>query len=500
MRIPTILLAALLPLLASAVALPESSDCATGPIPTTTTTKTVYNDKRTATSDCSIPTTTITKTVYNDKRNPTSTSSAPAAKFTVKVGGLQGNVIGGTPILKYDPEFIDGAKVGDVVAFQFLANNHTVTQADFAAPCVPKAGAFDTGFMPNTANTLGAVTSFFTVKDTNPAWFYCAQPGNGKPHCQAGMVFAINPPKSGDKTLDAFRSAAALVPVPSSTPATATTTTPSVARATYMVKVGGRGDDGKPILKYDPETVNAKAGDIVKFNFLLANHTVTQSSFDTPCTGIDGGFKTGIQSNPGNVDGLFIKEFIVVDDKPVWFYCGFGAHCQAGMVFSINPGNKFDEFKSKAKASPPKNATGGSGGNGGSNATITEPVTHIVIVGGLSNDGKTPMLRYMPDNVIAKPGDKILFDFKAANHTVTQSSFEQPCQALDGGFKSGVRMNPTDITGLSTFQIDVKDDKPIWVYCGVGTHCQKGMVFAVNAGNKLSDFQTAAKNSAPRSS
>lgn len=487
MRFSTILLTALLPLLASAAALPNSSDCTTGPIPTTTTTKTVYNDKRTVSSDCSIPTTTITKTVYNGKRNPTDTASAPAATFTVKVGGLQGNVIGGAPILKYDPEFIDGAKVGDVVAFEFLANNHTVTQADFATPCVPKAGGFDSGFMPNMANKLGAVTSLFTVKDTNPAWFYCAQPGNGNPHCQAGMVFAINPPKSGDKTLDAFRSAAALVPKAPSTSVGPTPTYPSGARATYMVKVGGRGDDGKPILKYDPETVNAKAGDIVKFNFLLANHTVTQSSFDTPCTGIDGGFKTGIQSNPGNVDGLFIKEFVVVDDKPVWFYCGFGAHCQAGMVFSINPGNKFDEFKSKAKATPPKGVA------------TTEPVTHIVIVGGLSNDGKTPMLRYTPDNVVAKPGDKIFFDFKAANHTVTQSSFEQPCQALDGGFKSGVRMNPTDITGLSTFQIDVKDDKPIWVYCGVGTHCQQGMVFAVNAGDKLGAFQAAAKASVPRS-
>ena len=33
----------------------------------------------------------------------------------------------------------------------------------------------------------------YTVKDTNPVWFYCRQTG----HCQKGMVFAINPGQSG---------------------------------------------------------------------------------------------------------------------------------------------------------------------------------------------------------------------------------------------------------------------------------------------------------------
>jgi len=33
----------------------------------------------------------------------------------------------------------------------------------------------------------------YTVKDTNPVWFYCQQTG----HCQQGMVFAINPGESG---------------------------------------------------------------------------------------------------------------------------------------------------------------------------------------------------------------------------------------------------------------------------------------------------------------
>ena len=34
-----------------------------------------------------------------------------------------------------------------------------------------------------------------------------------------------------------------------------------------------------------------------------------------------------------------------------------------------------------------------------------------------------------------------------------------------------------------TFTIQVKDDKPIWLYCAqtTGEHCQRGMVMAINA-------------------
>lgn len=47
------------------------------------------------------------------------------------------------------------------------------------------------------------------------------------------------------------------------------------------------------------------------------------------------------------------------DDKPIWFYCAqtAKAHCQAGMVGSVNApaaGNKtFDAFKALAATAPP---------------------------------------------------------------------------------------------------------------------------------------------------
>lgn len=175
------------------------------------------------------------------------------------------------------------------------------------------------------------------------------------------MVFAVNAPEDGDKTLENFRKAAAAVPfVPppasSSTAtaiytATATTATTAAAYATHTVMVGGL-DAGGPVLRYTPEFVNAGVGDVVRFNFFAANHTVTQSSFDSPCMGIPDGFRTGVQMNPENISGLVLKDFTVSDSKPLWFYCGVTTHCQQGMVFAINPLDRFPAFKAKAIATP----------------------------------------------------------------------------------------------------------------------------------------------------
>lgn len=56
----------------------------------------------------------------------------------------------------------------------------------------------------------------------------------------------------------------------------------------------------------------------------------------------------------------------------------------------------------------------------------------------------------------------------------------------------------TPDASLPTFDVQVKDTKPIWVYCkqpGPPTHCGQGMVFAANApttGNTFTNFQDAA--------
>jgi hypothetical protein len=68
----------------------------------------------------------------------------------------------------------------------------SVTQSTFKNPCTFN-GTIDSGFRPSN-NVTGLIPANFTVavNNTNPVWFYCAQT-NGTNHCQAGMVFAINP-------------------------------------------------------------------------------------------------------------------------------------------------------------------------------------------------------------------------------------------------------------------------------------------------------------------
>jgi hypothetical protein len=112
------------------------------------------------------------------------------------------------------------------------------------------------------------------------------------------------------------------------------TTTEHVAAATHTVKVGGPGG-----LTFQPDQLQGvPVGDMVVFEFLSQNHTVTQSPFDTPCDAMDGGMDSGFQANPNNtVVPAPQVAMQVMTDKPLWFYCKQGNHCGTGMVFSINP-------------------------------------------------------------------------------------------------------------------------------------------------------------------
>lgn len=80
--------------------------------------------------------------------------------FQITVGGPAGFV--------YTPDTIQAA-VGDMVKFNFMSKNHTVTQSSFAKPCVKMASGHDSGFMANLDNTMSPPPSFlFQVMDTKP--------------------------------------------------------------------------------------------------------------------------------------------------------------------------------------------------------------------------------------------------------------------------------------------------------------------------------------------
>jgi len=181
-------------------------------------------------------------------------------------------------------------------------------------------------------------------------------------------------------------------------------------------------------------------------------------------------------------------------------------------VFAINPGSQFAAFQAAAIASGTSSAAAASTaapaasgvvtvtatvtGTGGTPVTTTygsypgsaSPTSgvstdHQVVVGGTSAG-----LVYTPSNITAQPGDTVTFQFQQKNHTVTQSTFANPCRALtltsttgQVGFDSGFMPVGANATSFPTYTIQVNDTTPIWAYCKQTAHCGQGMVFAINA-------------------
>jgi len=305
-------------------------------------------------------------------------------------------------------------------------------------------------------------------------------------------------------------------------------TASAAAQTVHTVVVGGAAG-----LVYTPSCLWPAVGDIVNFEFHEKNHTATQSSFAAPCTkltdasGAQTGFASGFHAvAAGTTSGFPVVSFNVTDAQPKWFYCAQAGHCAAGMVFAINPpreGNTFDAFLANAKNTanqapsmsypyPPAATTSapagvvtvtqtttiGSATPSPSAPAAATPSVHVVTV------GESGALAYNPASIQAQPGDIVSFQFRSKNHTVTQSSFADPCRKLEFtsttgqvGFDSGFMAVAADASAFPTFNITVNDTAPVWTYCRQVNHCGTGMVFAINAvesGNKsFAAFQALAK-------
>jgi plastocyanin len=109
-----------------------------------------------------------------------------------------------------------------------------------------------------------------------------------------------------------------------------------------------------------------------------------------------------------------------------------------------------------------------------------------VVVGRAENG--TAALKFSPEQVKAKVGDRIHFEFYPKNHTVTQSSFAEPCTRQRNtatnelGVDSGFMVVPPGAEEVPVWTVEVKQDtSPIWMFCNQDKHCNSGMVFAINA-------------------
>ncbi|KAK1754406.1 hypothetical protein QBC47DRAFT_217603 [Echria macrotheca] len=110
---------------------------------------------------------------------------------------------------------------------------------------------------------------------------------------------------------------------------------------------------------------------------------------------------------------------------------------------------------------------------------------------------------FSPNNIKVAAGEAVQFQFLTGNHTVTQSTFDQPCQPIAmhsniTGFHSGFQPAAASAAQgmMSIFTIFINDTKPIWIYCAQGRHCENGMVMVINepTGNNktLANFKSLA--------
>lgn len=126
--------------------------------------------------------------------------------------------------------------------------------------------------------------------------------------------------------------------------------------------------------------------------------------------------------------------------------------------------------------------------------------THTIMV------GENSTLTYNPPNITANAGDIVTFVFTSKNHTVTQSSFPEPCTQLTNttvtpnvvGISSGFVPVPANASTFPTWSFSLTDTNPLWFFClqsNPAVHCKAGMVFSINAtpAKPYDQFLAAAK-------
>lgn len=125
-------------------------------------------------------------------------------------------------------------------------------------------------------------------------------------------------------------------------------------------------------------------------------------------------------------------------------------------------------------------------------AQSSQVMVHVVKVGNANGT-----LAYSPNEVTAAVGDMVQFQFAPANHTVTQSTFDQPCQPISlnsntTGIFSGFMPVSASATTTPTYTILVNSTTPMWLYCSQGKHCQSGMTMVINVNPTANSTRTLA--------
>ncbi|KAF7375814.1 hypothetical protein MSAN_00471300 [Mycena sanguinolenta] len=405
--------------------------------------------------------------------------SAAVAVLAPALSAYAANIlvlVGPNDQLTFSPSNI-AAAVGDTVTFQFESKNHSVTQSSFASPCTPLAGGIDSGFQFVAADATELPEFSFTVTNASTPLFFFSKQAAVVNECQQGMVFSINADSNSAKSFAAFQAAAE---------ASGASSAPTSSGSEIVVQVGPGGQ-----LTFSPSNITANVGDTVSFQFQSKNHSVTQSSFASPCTPLAGGVDSGFQFVAADATELPVFSITISNaSTPLFFFSKQADECQQGMVFSINQNpdsaKSFAAFQAAAEASAVSSAPTSSGSE------------ILVLV------GPDDQLTFSPSNITANVGDTVSFQFQSKNHSVTQSSFASPCTPLAGGIDSGFQFVAANATELSQFSITIENaSTPFFFFSKQADECQQGMVFSINANpdsaKSFAAFQAAAEASAASS-
>lgn len=162
---------------------------------------------------------------------------------------------------------------------------------------------------------------------------------------------------------------------------------------------------------------------------------------------------------------------------------GAGSATQVIIIW-VNPGNGAATTTQNAAVTVTQTVTAGAADTTVGTATVPAGATSVVQGAGATHSvqvGGAAGLAYSPSEIKAAVGDMVIFTFMSQNHTVTQSTFDAPCDPMAAGMDSGFQPNKDNsVVPAPQVAMQVMTDKPLWFYCAQTGHCGKGMVFSIN--------------------
>lgn len=233
----------------------------------------------------------------------------------------------------------------------------------------------------------------------------------------------------------------------------------AVSAADINVRVGDGG------LVFNPTSVTGQVGDTIHFQFISKNHSVTQSTFGTPCVqapnGIDSGF---LAADPASTLAPSWS-FTLDATTPLWFFCAQTNplnHCQSGMVFAVNPtaDKTFDAYLANAKNAAAAGGAAGASGVAGASGTgsiipppTSLPTSIVVASAGASSSGIASSLSF-PTGVASGSGFSTLLGSATSTAGATGGSAApgtSPSAVTNGAVVVGTKNSAVAVSVVTLF-------------------------------------------------